>query len=64
VKIRHLRWYILALIFLATIINYLDRQTISVMAPAISKIYGLDEPTMAIIFSAFLWAARAFRDGS
>jgi len=27
-----------------------------VMAPAISKIYGLDEPTMAIIFSAFLWA--------
>lgn len=55
-KIRHLRWYILALIFLATVINYLDRQTISVMAPAISKIYNLDEPTMAIIFSAFLWA--------
>jgi len=56
VKIRHVRWYILALIFLATIINYLDRQTIAVMAPAISKIYNLDEPTMAIIFSAFLWA--------
>ena len=55
-KIRHVRWYILALIFLATIINYLDRQTIAVMAPAISKIYNLDEPTMAIIFSAFLWA--------
>jgi ACS family hexuronate transporter-like MFS transporter len=56
VKVRHLRWYILALIFLATVINYLDRQTISVMAPAISKIYNLDEPTMALIFSAFLWA--------
>ncbi|MDH7601346.1 MAG: MFS transporter [Armatimonadota bacterium] len=55
-KIKHLRWYILALVFAATIINYLDRQTISVMAPAISKIYRLDEPTMAIIFSAFLWA--------
>lgn len=52
----HLRWYILALIFLATIINYLDRMTINVSAPKIAELYHLDNSTLAVIFSAFLWA--------
>ena len=55
-KIPHLRWYILGLIFLATIINYMDRMTINVSAPVIGKLYKLDNETLAIIFSAFLWA--------
>ena len=55
-KIPHLRWYILALIFLATIINYLDRMTINIAAPVIGEKYGLDNETLALIFSAFLWA--------
>ena len=29
----HLRWWIVGLIFLATLINYLDRLTVSVLAP-------------------------------
>jgi len=55
-KVPHLRWYILALIFLATIINYLDRMTINISAPVIGKLYKLDNETIALIFSAFLWA--------
>lgn len=55
-RIPHLRWYVLALIFLATIINYLDRMTINISAPVIGKLYKLDNETIALIFSAFLWA--------
>ena len=55
-KTRHLRWYVLALIFLATVINYLDRMTINISAPVIAKLYGLDDNAMATIFAAFLWA--------
>ena len=31
--LRHLRWYIGGLLFLSTVINYIDRQTLSVLAP-------------------------------
>ena len=31
--LRHLRWYIGGLLFLSTVINYVDRQTLSVLAP-------------------------------
>src|SRR4051812_13220796 len=30
-KLRHLRWYIAALLFTATVINYIDRQVIGVV---------------------------------
>jgi ACS family hexuronate transporter-like MFS transporter len=36
-KLSHLRWYICALLFLATTINYLDRQTLSVLKPLLQK---------------------------
>ena len=29
--IKHLRWYIGGLLFLSTVINYIDRQTLSVL---------------------------------
>jgi len=35
-KIKNLRWWVVALIALATIINYIDRQSLNVMWPAIS----------------------------
>ena len=40
-KIPHLRWWIIGLICLATTINYIDRQAISVVAPIISKEFNL-----------------------
>ena len=36
-KIGGLRWLIIGLVFLATLINYIDRLTISVLAPLITK---------------------------
>ena len=35
-KMRNLRWWVIALIALATIINYIDRQSLNVLWPAIS----------------------------
>lgn len=35
-KLRNLRWWVIALIALATIINYIDRQSMNVLWPAIS----------------------------
>ncbi|MDB4281465.1 MFS transporter [Paraglaciecola sp.] len=35
-RIRNLRWWVVALIALATIINYIDRQSLNVLWPAIS----------------------------
>jgi ACS family hexuronate transporter-like MFS transporter len=31
--VKHLRWYIGGLLFLSTVINYIDRQTLSVLGP-------------------------------
>lgn len=57
-KIPHLRWYILALIFLATVINYLDRQVIAVLAPVLADKhhFNLSDQTLALIFNAFVVA--------
>ncbi len=41
--IRHLRWYIGGLLFLSTVINYIDRQTLSVLAPYLKTEYQLDQ---------------------
>src|SRR5947207_4460270 len=35
--IRHLRWWIGGLLFAMTVINYIDRQTINVLAPILKK---------------------------
>ena len=32
--LRGLRWYIGAVLFLSTVINYIDRQTLNVLAPS------------------------------
>ena len=37
--IRRLRWYIGGLLFLSTVINYIDRQTLSVLAPFLQDEY-------------------------
>ena len=55
-KLRGLRWWLLGLIVLATVINYLDRMTINLSATEISRLYHLNKKTMALVFSAFLWA--------
>ena len=36
-KIKGLRWWVIVLIALATVINYIDRQSLSVLWPEIVK---------------------------
>jgi len=55
-KLRGLRWWIIGLVFLATLINYIDRLTISVLAPAITKDLNLDRFQYGSIATWFLLA--------
>jgi len=55
-KISGLRWWIIGLIALATIINYIDRWTLAVMWPAISKDLKLDKDDYALILNTFMVA--------
>jgi ACS family hexuronate transporter-like MFS transporter len=53
-KIPRLRWLMIGLIFLATVINYIDRQTVSVLKTAISTDLGLSNADYAAIQNSFL----------
>src|SRR5256885_13802219 len=55
-RIRGLRWWIVGLIFLATLINYIDRLTISVLSPVITHDLGLTNTEFGGIISWFLLA--------
>jgi ACS family hexuronate transporter-like MFS transporter len=53
-KIPGLRWLMIGLIFLATVINYIDRQTVSVLKTSISHDLGLTNADYAAIQNSFL----------
>jgi ACS family D-galactonate transporter-like MFS transporter len=53
------RFFILALLTLGTLINYLDRTVISVAAPLMTKELGLSAVAMGVVFSAFSWTYAA-----
>ena len=55
-KLRGLRWWIAGLIFLATLINYVDRLTISVLAPVITSDLHLTNTEFGGIVTWFLLA--------
>jgi ACS family hexuronate transporter-like MFS transporter len=52
-KVKGLRWWIIGLIGLATIINYIDRNALAVMWPGISHDLGMDKAQYAFIVSCF-----------
>ena len=52
--IPNVRWRIAALLFFATVINYIDRQTLSVLAPEITAELGLTNIQYSNIVQAFL----------
>jgi len=51
--IKHLRWYIGGALFLSTVINYIDRQTLSVLAPYIKDEYRWTNTDFAMLIIAF-----------
>src|SRR5712664_2372630 len=55
-KLRGLRWWIVGLIFLATLINYIDRLTISVLAPVITRDLGLTNTEFGGILTWYRFA--------
>jgi len=52
--IKHLRWYIAGLLCLASELNYLDRQTLSVLADTIQRELGITTVQYSYITSSFL----------
>ncbi len=52
--IRHLRWYIGGVLFLSTVVNYIDRQTLSVLGPILKAEYQWSN-------TDFMWIIIAFR---
>src|SRR6188472_3451380 len=51
--IKHLRWWIGGLLFLSTVINYIDRQTLSVLAPFLKDEYHWTNEDYGTILLAF-----------
>src|ERR1700733_10559685 len=52
-KIKNYRWLIVALLFFATTINYLDRQVIGLLKPMLEKEFNWTETDFAHITMAF-----------
>jgi ACS family hexuronate transporter-like MFS transporter len=51
--IRNLRWWIGALLFASTVVNFIDRQTLSVLAPFLKQEYRWTNTDFATILIAF-----------
>lgn len=56
VKIPHLRWWIAALLTGAAVLNYVDRQTLSALAPTIQADLRMDDRAYANVVNLFLVA--------
>ncbi|EHI97798.1 major facilitator superfamily MFS_1 [Clostridium sp. DL-VIII] len=56
-----IRYFVLALIFMNIVINYMDRSNISVAASHMSKDLQLSTVQMGLIFSAFGWVYAALQ---
>ena len=50
------RWSIVALLFVASLINYLDRATISFALPLISRDFHLTAESKGLLLSSFFWS--------
>lgn len=64
-KINGLRWWIIFLIFVATVINYIDRTAFALLWPEMGKDLGMDNADYAIMLNVFMatYAAGKFLSG-
>ena len=53
---RHLRWWIVALLFCSTVINYMDRQNLSILARTIQNDLSISDLQYSYVVQAFLLA--------
>ena len=61
-KIKGLRWWIIGLIFIATVINYIDRTAFALLWPQMGEDLGMDNSDYALMLNVFLvtYAASKF----
>lgn len=50
------KWQLCIILFLATTLNYLDRQTMSILAPVLQKEMHLDNEALGWLFAVFYYA--------
>lgn len=50
------RWWIVSLLSIASLINYLDRATISLALPLVSTDLGLNPISKGLLLSSFFWS--------
>lgn len=64
-KIKGLRWWIIVLIFIATVINYIDRTAFALLWPEMGKDLGMDNTDYAFMLNVFMitYAASKFLSG-
>ena len=64
-KLQGLRWWIIGLIFLATVINYIDRTAFALLWPEMGKDLGMDKSDYALMLNIFMitYAASKFLSG-
>lgn len=64
-KIKGLRWWIIGLIFIATVINYIDRTAFALLWPEMGKDLGMDNTDYAFMLNVFMitYAASKFLSG-
>ena len=55
-QVKGLRWYVVSLVAMATIINYIDRGALGFLWPEISRDLGLSKTDYAIILNVFTFA--------
>src|SRR5438445_13501521 len=60
-SIPFLRWWIGGLLFLSTVINYIDRQTLSVLAPYLKTEFTWTNSDFALIVVSFRVAYAIFQ---
>lgn len=53
------KWLICGILFLATVLNYLDRQTMAICAPKITAEFHLSNEQFGELLSAFRWSYAA-----
>ncbi len=53
-KIKGLRWWIIGLVCTLTVINYIDRMTLSVLAPTIREQFGMSNASYSRVVTVFL----------
>ena len=64
-KIKGLRWWIITLIFIATVINYIDRTAFALLWPQMGEDLGMDNSDYALMLNVFMitYAASKFLSG-